>query len=258
MKTFIFDENLENWKEEDKNLLLHDLAIFLDEKNKILFLWTGPKSKKKKEELGLKSLSLIKEKYEGFELKILKDDIPSEIHKQLMNLLRKYGKQERKTLERIIYLKLFIIFGLFGIFFLLIYSVSLLISLTWVSINGSFQIDALIYDGWILTSQILILISLLFFIGSQILSFIIKDLLSIIIAFIGVIISIGLLIYISQGIFLFIFQLGSTPTMYLISQNDLFIFLLTNLIGIIVLVIPCLFNIVQLFKNSKVRREKEH
>lgn len=251
MKIFIFDENLENWVEEETSLLLHDLAIFLDEKNKIVYLWQGPKSKKKKKEIGFKSLSLIQEKYQNFKLKILKDNIPPEIHTQLMNLLKKFGKKEKIILKRTIYLKLYLIFGLIGTILSFIYYLNLLSSLSWVQTNGSLQINAQIYDRWILTSQILIIIFLLIFIGNQALSFIINRIIPIIIAVIGVIMSIGFLLYISQGIFLFLFQSGSTTIIYLISKSDLGIFLLINFIGIIILVFPTIYSIFWIFKHSK-------
>jgi len=251
MKIFIFDENLENWIEEESTLLLHDLAIFLDEKNKIVYLWQGPKSKKKKKEFGFKSLSLIQEKYQNFKLEILKDTIPPEIQKQLMNLLKKYGKKEKIILKRTIYLNLYLILGLIGTILSFIYYINLLSSLSWVQTNGNLQINAQVYDRWILTSQILIIIFLLFSIGNQVLSLIINRLILIIIAAIGVIMSIGFLIYISQGIFLFLFQSGSTTTFYLISKSDLGIFLLINFIGIIILVFPTIYSIFWIFKHSK-------
>lgn len=250
MKIFIFDENLENWIEEETSLLLHDLAILLDEKNKIVYLWQGPKSKKKKKELGFKSLSLIQEKYQNFKLEILKDNIPPEIQKQLMNLLKKYGNKEKIILKRTIYLKLYLILGLIGTILSLSYYINLLSSLSWVQTNGNLQINAQIYDRWILTSQILIIIFLLFPIGNQVLSLIINRLILIIIAAIGIIMSIGFLLYISQGIFLFLFQSGSTTTTYLISQNDLRIFLLINLIAIIIFICPTIYSIFWTYKHS--------
>ena len=251
MKTFIFNEILNNWVEEETNLLLHDLALFLDEENKIIYLWQGPKSKKIKKESAFRSISNILDKYEDFELKILKEDIPIHINKRLMELLEKYGRKVKKGLKRTLYLKLYIIFSLIGTILSLSFFVNLLSSLSWIQTNGNFQIDAEIYSTWILISQIFIIISLLFFIGNQILSFIINRLILIIITAIGVIMSIGFLLYISQGIFLFLFQSGWTNTTYLISKNDLGMFLLINLIGIIISVFPTIFSIFWIYKHPK-------
>ena len=58
LRTFIFDETKSHWIEEEQRLLSQDICAILDEENVILYLWNGPKSKKKKE-----MKSAPKEKY---------------------------------------------------------------------------------------------------------------------------------------------------------------------------------------------------
>lgn len=43
LRTYIYNEDKKVWLEEE-TLLLHDLCAILDEDDKILYIWNGPKS----------------------------------------------------------------------------------------------------------------------------------------------------------------------------------------------------------------------
>ncbi len=257
MKTFIFNEIAENWVEEENSLLLHDLVIFLDEKGKKLYLWLGPKSKSKKQKLGIKTLSEIKNKYNNFDLVVLEKEIPPEIEKRLKFMLKKYAEPQNLVLFRDIYLNLYILLALAGIGLSIAFLVTLGTWLVWSPINGNFQIDAALFGVWLFISQLLMLICMCVFIANSIISLIIYRGRFIIVGFIGLITSIGLFIYILEGTYLFLFQQGSTSSIYLISIVDLVVFLLVNIIGVVIIIIPYINQIIYIHNDSITREDIE-
>ena len=68
---------------------------------------------------------------------------------------------------------------------------------------------------------------------------------------IGLTVCIGLTIYLLQGVFLFLFQVGSTPSVYYIKQNDVVQFLIVVLIGTLVFEIPNVIKITSFIKTYR-------
>lgn len=250
VRVFIFNSILKNWAEEETTLLLHDLAIFLDENSKNLYLWLGPKSKSKVQEIGLKSASIVQNKFKDFKLVVLEDKLPGIVEKKLKDLLLKYGAPSHTIFVKDRDMRFYMLFGLIGVCLAVAYFVVVLTSLFWPNIGGNLHISASLYFIWITACQILMLICLCVFLTNGLIAMKIYRSRLVVIAFIGWLMAAGIFCYIMLGIYLFPFQEGSTISTYLISLNDLIVFLLANAIGFVLLAFPYLNQILYISKNS--------
>ncbi len=252
LRTYIFNESKSNWIEEDQRLLLHDICIFLDEKNKKIYIWNGPKCSKEKSKKGYELAEELISKYSDSKLKliILKKDIPINIENKVKSMLESTKKEEVKSLlfSRLSTIRFYFIFLLGAIIIPIISLINLSLSLLWTVSNGNYVVSSVLYEMWINTSKILMIITLILFILNIIIGIIEIENQVIIFSIAGLIICIGLVIYLNFGIFLFLFQEDSTLTDYLISQQDISSFLFLNLIAILIFEIPNVYKFVTFLK----------
>ncbi|MFX1571164.1 MAG: hypothetical protein ACFFB0_00275 [Promethearchaeota archaeon] len=255
LKTYIFNESKSNWTEEDQRLLLHDVCVFLDETNKKIYLWNGPKSSKEKSKKGHELIGEILSNYPNLDLQlvVLKKDIPTNIEKKLKSMLN-YAKNEKIEplfFSRLSTIRFYFIFLLGVIIFPIVLFTNLSLSLLWPVSNGNYEVSNTLYEMWINISKILITITIFLFVFNIIIGIIELETQVIIISTIGLIISIGIILYLNFGIFLFLFQEGSTLNNYLISREDLFFFLSLNLIAILIFEIPNIYKFVSFLKTYR-------
>jgi len=252
LRTYIFNESKSNWIEEDQHLLLHDTCVILDEINKKIYIWNGPKCSKKKFKKGYELAEELISNYPDSKLQliILKKDIPTNIENKLNSMLESTKKEERKSLlfSRLSTIRFYFIFLLGVIILPIISLVNLSLSLLWPVSNGNYEVSSMLYEMWINTSKILMIITLILFILNILIGIIELENQVIIFSIAGLIICIGLVIYLNFGIFLFLFQEDSTLTDYLISQQDIFSFLSLNLIAILIFEIPNIYKLVTFLK----------
>ena len=71
LRTYIYNEDKKVWLEEE-TLLMHDLCAILDEDDKILYIWNGPKSSPERFEKGYKTIESLLSNYPNMDLKLIK------------------------------------------------------------------------------------------------------------------------------------------------------------------------------------------
>ncbi len=255
LRTYIFNESKSSWTEEDQRLLLHDVCVFLDETNKKIYIWNGPKSSKEKFKKGFELVGEILSNYPDLKLQliVLKKDIPTNIESKLNSMLESAKKEEITTLlfSRLSTIRFYFIFLLGVIILPIIALANLSLSLIWPVSNGNYEVSSALYEMWINISKIIMIITLILFILNTIIGIIEIENQVIIFSTAGLIISIGIVIYLNFGIFLFLFQEGSTLTDYLISREDLFFFFFLNLIAILIFEIPNIYKFVSFLKTYR-------
>lgn len=256
LRTFIFNETKKSWIEEE-NLFTHDLCAILDEENRKIYLWNGPKSSKERINKANESLVNLLSNYPNinFQLIQLKKDIPNLIQKRLnkmMEVVKKEEEIEKYEFSKFTTIRLYFIFLIFSILCPILSIINLSSSLSWAIQGENFAISSYEYNFWLNISSILIIVSLIFFILNLIIGIYEYETQVIIFSLIGLVICIGISLYLQQGIFLFLFQESPTSTIYLINKRALFSFLAINIIGVSILGIP---NILKLIFFTKTYRK---
>jgi len=256
LRTYIFDEIKNNWIEEESTLLLHSLCVFLDEDEKIIYLWKGPKSTKKRYKKGFESLRKLISSYPqtNFQLNVLANYIPSFIKEKLDMMLANVKQIEdmnRYKFTKIITIRLYFIFSLISISMSIFSAFTLSSSLSWSILGENFAISSFNYKNWLSISYVLILVSLIAFILSLIIGIYEIESQVIIFSLIGLIICTGIILYLQQGIYLFLFQDITTTSTYFIKREDIFLFLLINLTGISIFEIPNIFKLILFIKTYR-------
>ena len=255
LRTFTFNESKSRWIEEEHQLLLHDICIFLDEERAIVYLWTGPKSSKKKFRKAYRQVKELLSNFPELKIQLLfsEDNFPDEISVNLKTMLESVEMEKRKTLQlsRIISIRIFGVSIMITVFLPFLLLLNLYSSLKWTVINGSYLVGNFIYDNWINLSKLYILIILIFLFINLVIGIIEVENQIILFSVNGLIISIGLLLYLNQSVFLFLFQEGSTLNDYLIRSGDLLIFLLLDLVTIMIFETPNIYKLISFFKIYK-------
>ncbi|MFW9819278.1 MAG: hypothetical protein ACFFE5_06685 [Candidatus Thorarchaeota archaeon] len=253
LRIFIFDESKSHWIEEEQRLLPQDICAILDEENVILYLWNGPKSKKKKFRQAYKELKLVVDNYPELNIQLImsKKNFPMQIHNKLNSFLDSMntGKNVNLKFSRFTTIRIYSISIIIAVLLPFISFLNLSTSLFWSRFLGNYEINRTSYTTWINLSKIITSIALIFFIINIIIGIIEYENQVIVFSLNSIIISIGMVIYLNQGIFLFLFQEGSTPTTYFILPRDVFIFLVLNLTALLIFEIPNIYKLLSFFKT---------
>ncbi len=255
LRAFIFNDSKSQWKEEEHNLLSHDICAILDEEKEMIYLWSGSKITKKRYK---KSYTQLKELLRNFpelnlQFILAKKNFPTEIQKKLESMLELTKREEKNTLifSRFTTIRVFFI-SLLGVIILPFASLfNLSSSLFWPMSNLSHQVNNNIFKLWIYISKILMLITIFFFLINLTIGIIEMENQVIIFSFTGLIICAGIFIYLNFDIFLFKFQDGSTLTNFLILKNDLLFFILLNTISVLIFEIPNIYKCISFLKTYR-------
>ncbi|MFX1366177.1 MAG: hypothetical protein ACFFCE_05140 [Promethearchaeota archaeon] len=255
IRTFIFDEDKSHWLEEERSLLPHDICTILDEENEILYFWRGPKSNKESFRMGYKQITKLISEFSDLNLQLVMDqkNIPLNILHKVDTMLEsmKLGNKKLLKFSSFTTIRIYSILITISVLLPILLFILLSSSLTWNISNGNYEVNSSLYDFWIDTSKLLTFLTLIVFSINIIIGIIESEYQVIITSLNGLILSIGLVIYLNQGIFLFLFQEGSTLNTYLISQKDLFIFLLLTLITILIFEIPNIYKLISFFNTYR-------
>ena len=154
LRSFIYQENENYWFEENKNLLSYDVAAFLDEEEKILYIWSGPDSSKKRLEKGYESVVELLSNYpnDSIQLMLLMDDIPDKINLKLESML-KNAKKDLKTNEvqftKLTTIRLYLVMSIITIILPIFSTINLLNFIT-VPISDAISIVPIAgYNTWL-------------------------------------------------------------------------------------------------------------
>jgi len=255
LRTFIFDESKSHWIEEEQRLLFQDICAILDEENNILYLWNGPKSKKKKFREGYRQIRQLISNYPELNIQLImsRKNFPIPIQNKLDSLLESMKLESGKNLKfsRFTTIRIYSISIIISVILPITSILNLSSSLFWPKFFSNYQINNISYAVWINTSKLLCLITLIFFSINLLIGIIEYENQVIIFSTNSVIISIGMILYLNQGIYLFLFQEGSTSSIYLILPKDIFIFLILNFIALMILEIPNIYKLISFFKTYR-------
>lgn len=247
LRTYIYNEDKKVWLEEE-SLLLHDLCAILDEDDKILYIWNGPKSSPERFEKGYKSIESLLSNYPNMDIKLinLKKKIPPRIKNKIDDMLASITSKEEDFLQftRFASIRLFFVSSLV-IITLSIFSVLNLMRhsdlLKW---HGSIAIKADNYETWINISKFLIILSLVLFIINLGIGILENEHQVIVFSTAGFIVCIGIIIYLNQGIYLFLFDERSSSSFYVIAQTDINWFFITILLAELIYLIPNTYKLI--------------
>ncbi|MHA1148232.1 MAG: hypothetical protein ACTSR8_08300 [Promethearchaeota archaeon] len=256
IRTYIYNSDKGIWL-ENEYLLMHDLAAFLDDEENMIYIWNGPKSSVERLEQAYESVvELISNMpvENPIQLTILTEDLPPKIDKKLSSMLARVQKEERQELEKfthILTIRAYFILGLLGIIMPLIHILNSLGSLFWPSVDGYAQVDAEIYNIWILVSIIMMTIALIAYIGIIIISLIEQEPQLFVFALTAIIVCITLIAYFTRGIFLFDFDDTSTSSVYYIAQSQLGIFGFLQLLIVLIILAPNLYKFIKFYSTYR-------
>ena len=255
LRTFIFDESKSHWIEEEQRLLSQDICAILDEENVILYLWNGPKSKRKKFRQAYKQLNLLVSNYPELNIQLVlsKKNFPMQIQNKLDTFLESVKSRKSMNLKfsRFTTIRIYSISIIIVVLLPILSFLNLSTSFYWSRFLGNYEVNSISYATWINFSKIITLITLIFFSINILIGIIENENQVIIFSINSIIISIGMVIYLNQGIFLFLFQEGSTATTFFILPRDIFIFSLLNLTALLIFEIPNIFKSISFFKTYR-------
>ncbi|TFF90466.1 MAG: hypothetical protein EU548_02870 [Promethearchaeota archaeon] len=243
LRIFIYHEDQDKWVEERSHLLHHDLAAFIDEDEKIIYLWNGLESTKDKLKKGRKALLHLLKVYteNSYQINTIKKKIPPHLKLYLEHLFADTKKEQKAKDYRYSHFSTIRIHFLLSLITLVLPLVALFIlnsSLFWEASEYSYIISSEAYNGWWLSIFIIIMISLLLFIPQLAMSVYERDQPIMFFSITSIIICVSFLVYLQQGIFLFQFQPLSTPNLFYIAKSDIYWFVLLTISAIMLIEIP--------------------
>jgi len=212
LRTFIFDDSKSQWKEEEHELLLHDMCVILDEEKELIYLWSGSKSTRKRYKKGYVQLKELISTFPELNIQVIltKKNFPVEIQEKLEALLESAKEEGGSTLlfSRFITIRVFLV-SLLGVIIIPIISLlNLSTSLFWSISNLNLEVSSATFKSWINLSEILMILTLIFLVINLIIGLIEIENQVIIFSIVGLIICFGLLFYLNFDIYLFLFQSG--------------------------------------------------
>ncbi|TFF90559.1 MAG: hypothetical protein EU548_02405 [Promethearchaeota archaeon] len=254
MLFFIYDDNEKLWKEENI-LLYHDIVAVLDEKEKRLYLWKGPKSDNKKFTEAKSRLDfLLNSPQLNLKFEINEDSLPKRVLDKIdekMKITEKTEEAEKYKFSKFITVRLYLI-CLIAISFLgvlLFLNLFSMVYLNWNNIN--IRITSQFYTDWLTRYRLLLIFQLVLLIFCFPIGLYEREYQVMTFSLMGIITSIGLFLLLNQGIFLFLFLPGSTSSVYFISIFDIFLFLIINSIALSVIILPHLYKLITFIKTYR-------
>lgn len=254
LRTFVYHDN--NWVEESEQLLLHDCVAFLDEEERTVYLWNGPKSTQKRLEMGYDSVTdlMMGLPDDSLQLTVLLDDIPDKIQNKIDVMfegVRKERESQKRIFSSLISIRLYLIFSILALILPIFSLLNLQRFLFFPVSSGITAVTSTGFNTCFMTTRILTVITLIFLAFNVIIASYERDYKVAVLALIGVITCIGILLYLSQGIYLFNFQPGWTSTRYLILQVDLLAFFALNIFAVLLFAIPNILKLISFIRTYR-------
>ena len=254
LRTFIYQD--EQWVEETEHLLLHDCVAFLDEEERTVYLWNGPKSTQKRLEMSYDSVTdlMMGLPDDSLQLTVLLDKIPEKIQNRIDVMfegVRKERESQKRTFSSLISIRLYLIFSIIALIIPIFSLLNLQNFLSFPVSSGITAVTPTDFNQIFMISRVLTLITLIFFIFNLIITSYERDYKATVLSLTGVIACAGILLYLVQGFYLFNFQPGSTSTTYLILQLDLVAFFALNVFAVLIFVIPNALKLISFIRTYR-------
>ena len=253
MYCYILDISTEDWIESE-DLYPTDVALLIDNEKRIIYLFNGPRSSKKNQQLGQKLESKLHEKYEIYKFEILSDVIPMQLQIEIDLLMGEHKNENREKDPRTMLLNAYgIIVGFVGVIALVLL-IEQLIMLGWNRQENGYLVSEVDFTKFFSLGEIFIWIligaclSLLIIAGlSQKLYLIGSSLISSAINF-------SLWLYIRKREFLFSFD-PTSP--YLVNRFELLTHLFWIIIPVFVILSILGYSVLCIFKETEpIKKEK--
>ena len=256
LKIYVYDQVKDAWIEEENLLFEHDTCAILNEKDRKIYLWKGPKCNSKKYKRGRILLKNLIEKFEesNIELIYLGKDIPPNIKEKIDSMLESLKKErqfEKYKFSHFFSIRIYFLSTLLNVFLILGSLINLARAFFLPIMNGNIAISANFYQEWLDISRILFLLAFISFLINFSLGIYEMEVQVVMISLNGIIILIGILLYLGQGIFIFLFQDGSSATLYLIKQSDISLFFSLILVSSLIIEIPNLIKFLNFIRTYK-------
>lgn len=256
LRAFIYNELNNNFVEAEENLLFHDLCAILDEEEKVVYLWNGPRSNSERLKRGIKAMRELTLDFPEahLQLKVLDKDIPRQIQKKLgvmLTAIKEKEEIERLKFSRFTTVRVFFVLLIIAVVLPIIATFNLILPYFWAFSSGNLIVSAEMYENWIFFYRILIFISSIAFMFNLGIGIFEQDNQVIIFSIMGLITCVGITIYLGQGIFLFLFQEGSTSTLYFLSIVDVLFFTILNMGAILIFEIPNAYKLKKFYINYR-------
>ncbi|MHA1672549.1 MAG: hypothetical protein ACTSYI_02890 [Promethearchaeota archaeon] len=201
MYCYVLDKSKLDWIESE-SLFLHDIALLIENTEKRVYMYSGPKSTKKEQEIGIKLAQNIIEKF-SYEFIILGTAVPLKIQSEIDLLLGDNIDPRTYKEDRTLSMIFFSIFGMIGGIAFIGMFINQLRMIGW-------KVAPLVFGTSVETFSALFEISIFFlwismgFFGAQFLvSLLTKRIFLIFASFSVAAISFGAYLYLDKGVFLF-------------------------------------------------------
>ncbi|MFX0011552.1 MAG: hypothetical protein ACFE9R_14660, partial [Candidatus Hermodarchaeota archaeon] len=150
LKTYIFNSNDNIWIEEKFTLLKHDICAFLDEDQREIYIWKGPKSTKEKYRRAISAIKPLIESRTTFQLtlKDIDQKLPPYIQKKLDELIKTKSDNEERLkyiFSHFITIKFYFILLIINIGLSLVSITNLAVFFNWSSSGGNYVVMAETY-----------------------------------------------------------------------------------------------------------------
>lgn len=194
---YILDKAKNDWIESD-NLFLHDIALLIENTEKKVYFYKGPKSDKRDHAMGKELAQSVVQKF-GYSFIELGDVIPLKIQKEIDLLLGDNIDPRTYKEERTIFMLIFVILGVIGALFIFALFINNLRMFGWrksLLVYGATSSD---FEALFRISRILLYISIGFLIAHFVSALLTKRIFLIIASMVMIAVAVGAYFYILEG-----------------------------------------------------------
>ncbi|MHA1673433.1 MAG: hypothetical protein ACTSYI_07380 [Promethearchaeota archaeon] len=201
MYCYVLDKSKLDWIESE-SLFLHDIALLIENTEKRVYMYSGPKSSKKEQEIGIELAQKIIEKF-SYEFNILGTAVPLKIQAEIDLLLGDNIDPRTYKEDRTLSMILFVLFGMFGGSAFIVMYINHLRMLGWKIAPLVFGTSEETFVALFEISTIVLWITMGLFGAQMLFSLITRRLFLIFASFSAAAISFGTYLYLNKGVFLF-------------------------------------------------------
>jgi hypothetical protein len=253
MYCYILDLSINDWIESE-SLYPTDVALLIDNEKRILYLYNGPRSSIKNQQLGEKLASKLHEKYEIYKFEPLSDVIPMHLQIEIDLLMGEHKNENREKEPRTLLLKVYsVIVGFIGViaFILLIEQ---FLMLRWNHPENGYYVTALDFTKFFSLGEIFVWILIGASLSLLLIAILSQKLYLIGSSLIASAINFSLWLYIRKREFLFSFN-PTTP--YLVNRFELLTYLFWITTSLFVILSILGYSVLSILKETKsIKKEK--
>jgi hypothetical protein len=257
MFLYVLDLETSQWIEADE-LYPHDLALLINNEEKLVYHWVGRQTKESEREIGMKLATELMDRYSAFKLIILDENVtPLQVQKEIDALLGDNVDPEKNRLPRTIAMRIFMYLGFLGLITLIGATISQTLIIGWRAPAFYEVAEETFLQVFFITKIIYIIAAGIF--GAQfIVSLITQKIFLIASAFSALIVPLTALLYVSKGVYLFEFTPDSLASgFYQIDRFDVIFHLTWILIFLIGGTVPYVLALINILKLTEVKPKIE-